>query len=72
MAKALEEVKEEKNSRQRRNLRAQVLEKNETGPLRMHFHHSGAKIKGCEQNTDIINSDFFIRLQRVNTLFKLG
>ena len=38
----------------------------------MHFQHSGAKIKVREQNTDIINFDFFFQLQHMNTLFKLG
>ena len=38
----------------------------------MYFQHSGAKIKVREQNTDIINFDFFIRLQHMHILFKVG
>ena len=31
-----------------------------SGPLTMHFQHSGAKIRVFEQNTDIIEFGFFI------------
>lgn len=69
----MEEVKEEKTRGKGATCERKFLgKKMKSGPLRMHVHHSGAKIKGCEQNTDITNFDFFIRLQRVNTLFKLG
>ena len=46
---------EGKNSRQRRNLQARknsgkILK---SGPLRVHFQLSGAKIRGFVENTDI-------------------
>ena len=73
MENALEEVKEGKTRGKGATCeRKFVGKKMKSRPLRMHFHHSGAKIKGCEQSTDIINFDFFIRLQHMNTLFKLG
>ena len=30
-----------------------------SGPLRLHFQHSGAKIRVFEQSTDILNFGFF-------------
>ena len=39
-----------------------------SGPLTMHFQHSGAKIRVFEQNTDIIEFGFFIQQQHMNTL----
>ena len=43
-----------------------------SGPLRMHFQHSGAKIRVFEQNTDIIKFWLFSSVTlRMNTLLKL-
>ena len=37
-----------------------------SGPLRVHFQHSGAKIRVFGQNTDILNSmAFFIQRQHM-------
>ena len=37
-----------------------------SGPLRMHFQHSGAKIRVFEQNTDIIKFWFFHSVTLLN------
>ena len=63
---------EGKNSRQRRNLQARKRRFSgkilKSGPLRVHFQLSGAKIREFVGNTDIK----FIPWQHTNTLFKLG
>ena len=64
---------EGKNVKRRHNLAPVSGKILKSGPLRMHFQHSRAKIRVFEQNTDIIKFWlFFIRWQHMNTLFKLG
>ena len=51
---------EGKNLQQRRDLSARKILT--SGPLRMHYPHSGAKIRVFEQNTDIIKFWLFYSL----------
>ena len=41
-------------------------------PLRMHFQHSGAKIRVFEQNTDIIKFWFFYSLTAYEYSIQMG
>ena len=41
-----------------------------SGPLRVHFQHSGAKTRVFELNTDILNSmTFFIQRQHMDNFY---